>query len=168
MFNIHFSVLTNFVVFVYLDVFLQLNFVSMNNSHFFELLLCLMVIALTRHFKSHMKILASTLYHKSHNPGSHYQHIISNGIGLQKILKLLQNFSGKNRRSVSVAPQYSFFCLVIRHQYHFDTIAHFSAISYPSIQRHPFVFKTISIFEKIATWNIFGNFPVKHPCWSPF
>ena len=40
---------------------------------------------LTRHFKGHMKILASALYHKSHYPESHYQHSISNGIGITKI-----------------------------------------------------------------------------------
>ena len=114
----------------------------MNISHFFELLHYLIVIALTRHFKGHMKILASSLHHKHHYPESQYQHSISNGIGLQK--------------------------------FHF-----FLTIFYPSIPRHPFVFKTnrclnfrkhqsISVWKKIATPNIFGNFPVKHTCWSPF
>ena len=81
MFNIHFSVLTNFLMFAY---FLQLDFVSMNGSHFFELLLCLIMIPLTRHFKGHKEILASMLYHKSHYPESHYQCSISNGMSLQK------------------------------------------------------------------------------------
>ena len=88
-------------------------------------------------------------------------------------------FLEKNRTSISNAPQYSCFYLVIWHQYHFDKITHFSTIFYPSIQTRPLVFKangclnfqkhsSISISEKIATWNIFGNFPVKHPYWSPF
>ena len=51
-------------MFVYLDIFLQLDFVSMNISHFFKLLLYLINIALRRHFTGHMKILASMLYHK--------------------------------------------------------------------------------------------------------
>ena len=37
----------------------------MNITHFFQLLLCLIVVALTRHFEGHLKILASMLYHKS-------------------------------------------------------------------------------------------------------
>ena len=37
-FNAHFSVPVNFVLFVSLDIFLQLNFVSMNICHFFQLL----------------------------------------------------------------------------------------------------------------------------------
>ena len=49
-------------------------------------------------------------------------------------------FLEKNRASISDAPQYPFFCLVIRHQYHFDTVTNFSTISYPSIQRRPLVF----------------------------
>ena len=73
MLNIHFPVLTNFVMFVYLDVFL------------IELLLCLVRIALTRHFKDHLKILASTLYHKSCYPENHYQHSISNSTGIERI-----------------------------------------------------------------------------------
>ena len=36
-FNAHFSVPVNFVLFVSLDIFLQLNFVSMNICHFFQL-----------------------------------------------------------------------------------------------------------------------------------
>ena len=35
--------------------------------------------------------------------------------------------------------QYSFLCLVIRHQCHFDTKTHFSTISLSSIQRRPLV-----------------------------
>ena len=42
--------------------------------------------------------------------------------------------------SISNAPQYSFFFLVIQYQYHFDTITYFSAISYSYIQGHPLVF----------------------------
>ena len=84
MFNKYFSVLTNLIIFVYLDVFLQFNFVLMNIRHFFELLLCLILITLMRHLKGHMKILALALYHKSNYPESHYQHSISNDIDLQK------------------------------------------------------------------------------------
>ena len=126
-----------------------------------------MVIVLTRYFKGHMKILASRLYHKCHYCESHYQLSINNGIGIAKI----PFFSCK---PVSNAPQYSFFCLAIWQQYPFDTINHFSIISKPSFQRHPLVFKineylnfrkhssSIGVLDKIATQNIFGNFPVKH------
>ena len=130
MVNIHFSVLTNFVMLVYLDFSFQLNFDSIKISHFFKFLLCLIAIALTSHFKGHMKISASKLYHKGHYPESHS---ISNDIGIAKI----PFFSYKI--SISHTSQYSFFCLVIRYQYHFDTVNHFSTISYPSIQRHPLV-----------------------------
>ena len=120
--NVHFSVLT----IVYLDVFL-----------------CLIVIALLSYFKGHMKILASVLYHKSHYSESYHQHSISNGISIAKMSFFsckMFFFFGKNRKPISNAPQYYFFCLVIWYQYHFDTITHFSTISYPSIQRHPFLF----------------------------
>ena len=83
MFNIYFSVLTNFVMFVYLDVFLQFNFVLMNIRHFLELFLSY-PDCFNDTFKDHMKILASSLYHKSHYPESHYQHSITNGTDLQK------------------------------------------------------------------------------------
>ena len=120
-----------------------------------------------RYFKGQTKILASMLSYKNH-----YKNFIF----------LLQNLFRKGRASISDAPQYSFFCLVIWHQYHFDTITHFCTVSYPSIQRHPFVFKTngclnfqkhlsIRVLGKKASWNIFGikiPVPVKHPCWSPF
>ena len=56
------------------------------------------------------------LYHKSHYPESHYQHSISNGIGIAKILFFSYKFFlEKNETSLSNTPQYSFFCLVIRH-----------------------------------------------------
>ena len=83
MFNKYLSVLTNLIIFVYLDVFLQFNFVLMNIRHFFELLLCLILITLMRHLKGHMKILALALYHKSNYLESHCQHRISNDIDLQ-------------------------------------------------------------------------------------
>ena len=38
MFNIHFSVLTNFTMFVHLEVFLWVNFISRNICYFFQLL----------------------------------------------------------------------------------------------------------------------------------
>ena len=50
-FNTHFSVLVNFVLFVYLDVYLQLNFVSMNICnicHFFQLF-CHIIVIVLRH-----------------------------------------------------------------------------------------------------------------------
>ena len=92
---------------------------------------------------------------------------------------LLQNVFEKNLTSLSDALRHSFFCLVIRHQYHFHTTTHFSTICYLSIQRRPLVFQAnkclnfqkhpiISVSEKFATQNIFGNFPVKHPCWNIF
>ena len=56
------------------------------------------------------------LYHKSHYPESHYQHSISSGIGIAKILFFSYKFFlEKNKTSLSNTPQYSFFCLVIRH-----------------------------------------------------
>ena len=97
-----------------------------------------MVNALPRHDKGHMEISALTL-----------QYIIkviilkvtiSTASEKAFLIFLLENFFGKDRASISNATQYFLFCLVIWHQYHFDTITHFSAISYPSIQRHPLVF----------------------------
>ena len=58
---------------------------------------------------------------------------------LQKFHFLSQNAFEKNRTSISNAPQYFRFCLVIRYKYCFDTITHFSTISYPSIQSDPLV-----------------------------
>ena len=72
-------------------------------------------MALRTHFKGHMKILASTLRHKSPYPESHYQNSISNGIGLQKFPFSFAIFFGKNRTSVKDASQNSFFCLVIQY-----------------------------------------------------
>ena len=88
-------------------------------------------------------------------------------------------FLEKKKRSLSDTPQYSLFCLVIRHQYLFHTIIHFSTISDSSIQSCPLVFQTkgclnfqkqqsIIVSEKIATGKIFENLPVKHPGWIPF
>ena len=57
----------------------------MNIIDFFQLLLYLIVIAFIRHFKGHLEISASTLYHKSHYHESHYQHSIDNAIGIAKI-----------------------------------------------------------------------------------
>ena len=64
---------SNWVLFQWIDI-----------HHSFKLLLCLIVTALTRHFKGHLKILTSMLYQKSHYLKSHYQHSISNGIGIAK------------------------------------------------------------------------------------
>ena len=81
-----------------------------------------------------MEILASTLYHKSHYPESHYQHSISNGISSAKILfSSYKFFFGKNRSSISNTTQYSFFCLVIQYQYLFDS--YFFSLQLPT---HPF------------------------------
>ena len=51
----------------------------------------LIVIAFTRHFKGHLKILAATLYHKGHYPESYYQQSISNGIISNSILEKSEN-----------------------------------------------------------------------------
>ena len=60
--------------------------------------------------------------------------------GLQKFYFSLTKCFGKNRTSISNTPHYSFFCLVIWHQYHFDTITYFPTNSDSSIQRRPLVF----------------------------
>ena len=164
-FNIDFSVLTNFVMFVYLDdfsnsiLFQWLSAISLNFC-------CLLVRAFTRYFKGHLEIPASTLYHKSHYPESHYLHIISNDIGTAKISFFSYNFFfGKYKTSIPKTNQYYLFCLVMWHQYHFDTITHFYTIFYSFIQRHQLVFYTkgclncwnypsISVWEKIATRKI--------------
>ena len=149
----------------------------MNISHFFELLLCLIVIALTRHFEGHMKISAATLYKELSWKSLSAQHQQWHR-HCKNFIFLLQIFLGKNRTSISDAPQYYFFCLFFLYQYHFDTITHVSTISNPSIQRRLLVFKTngcsnsrkhpsISVSEKVATRNILGNFPVKYPYWRP-
>ena len=135
-FNIHFSVLANFVMYVYLDVFFKLNIVSVNISHSFELLLCLIVLALTRHFKGPMKILAWMLYHKSHYPESHYQHIISNGIGISKISFFWYNFLLEKIYIQCT----SIFFLLFSCSASVSLWYNFSTISYPSIQRCPLVF----------------------------
>ena len=167
-------------MFVYLDAFLLFSFVLMNIWHFLWTFLCLILIVLIKHFKGHMKILASALYHKGHYPQSHYQHSMVMAYTCKNFIFLLQHFFFvKNKTPILDAPQYYFLCLVIWHQYPFFTITHFSTTSYPSIQRRPLVFKTngclnfqkhlsISILEKIATRNIFGNFLVKHPYGSSF
>ena len=96
----------------------NLIFIFMSISHFFGL---------------YVIYIFWILYHKSH-----YQYFISNDIGIAKILFFSYNFFWKNRTFISNTPQYLFFCFVIWHQYHFDTITHFSTISCSSIQRHPF------------------------------
>ena len=105
-FNIDFSVLTNFVMFVYLDdfsnsiLFQWLSAISLNFC-------CLLVRAFTRYFKGHLEIPASTLYHKSHYPESHYLHIISNDIGTAKISFFSYNFFfGKYKTSIPKTNQY--------------------------------------------------------------
>ena len=70
-FNIHFSVLTNFVMFVYLDVFLELNFIARNICLFIQLLSC--VIIFTRRFKGHLEISASASRYQHWN-WHRYQH----------------------------------------------------------------------------------------------
>ena len=87
--------------------------------YFFELLLCFIVIALMKHSKGHVKILASLLY---------------------QLLITLQ------------FPTHPTHLLV------------FKTNGCLNFWKHPF----ISDSEKIATRNIFGNFPAKHPCWSTF
>lgn len=65
------------------------------------------------------------------------------------------------------------------HQYHFDVISHFSTVSYLFIQWCPLVFQKKRVFEfldaparqcfeKLVAPKFFGNFPVKHPWYSPF
>ena len=64
------------------------------------------MIGLKRHFKGHMKISASMLYHRSHYPDCQYQHSISNGIGSAKISFFSYKFfSQKNRTSIFDASQ---------------------------------------------------------------
>ena len=97
----------------------------------------------------HLEISASTLYHKCHCPQSHYYQ--SNDIGIAKKKKSYFSFTfffffWKNKPSISNTPQYSFFCLGIRHQYHFYIITHFSIIFYSSIQRRSLVLKKM-MFE---------------------
>ena len=113
-----------------------------------------------------MKTLASTLSHKSHYPESHYQYSISNGIGITKISFFSYKFFWeKIEHLFPIHLNIPFFCLVIQHQYHFDTITNFSTIFYPLNQRQPLVFQTngclnfqkhppISILEKIVTSHL--------------
>ena len=109
----------------------------------------------------------STLYHESPYLKTHYQHSISNTIVIAKILFFFLQLKKKNRKTISNTPHYSFFCLVILHQYHFDTITYFSANSDSSIHKHPFRFQTkgcldfqkktsISVCQK--SWNHLENF----------
>ena len=140
---------------------------------------CLIVIALKRNFKGHLKISALTFYHKSNYSESHYQHSISNIIGIAKISFISYKIFWEKIEHLFLIQLNILSFLVIQDQYHFDTITHFATIYYPSIQRCPLVFWTngclnfwkhlsVSILEKILTWTIFGTFPVKHSCWSPF
>ena len=95
MFNIHFSVLTNFVTFVYLAVFLS-HFVSCSVLSWLLLQDILKTIS-----KFHNS-------HKSHYLESRYQHSIRNGIVLQKFYFFRTNFFGKKRTSISSIPDYFF------------------------------------------------------------
>ena len=90
----------------YLDAFLQLDFVSMNISHFFELLLCLIKLALRTHFKGHMKILASTLRYKSPYPEVTISTASAMAYACKNFNFLLQFCFGKNRTSVKDARQH--------------------------------------------------------------
>ena len=60
---------------------------------------------------------------------------------LQKIYFCLSKFFLKNISFMYNTPQYFFLCLVIRGQYHFATITHFSTISHSSNQWRPSVFQ---------------------------
>lgn len=84
MFNINFCPYKLGNVCLFRCIYLPL-FCFMNISYFFELLVCLIAIALTRHFKGHLKILASMLYYKSHYLEVYYQYSISNSIATAKI-----------------------------------------------------------------------------------
>ena len=87
-----------------------------------------------------MKILESELCHKSHYPERHYQHSTSNLIGIAKIYFFSYKFIlEKIERLYPMHLNIFLLCLVIRHQYFFDTITDFSTISYPSTQRRPLV-----------------------------
>ena len=57
-FNIHFSNPANFILFLYLDVFLWLNFVWMSICHLFQLLCHIIVIVYATHFRGHSEISA--------------------------------------------------------------------------------------------------------------
>ena len=163
MFSIHFSVLTNFVMFVCLDVFLKLDFVSMNVSHFFEPLLCLIMIAFTRHFKGHLEISAWTLYHKSHYLESHYQHIISSDIVIVFIGEIEYLYY------ILCTSLFVFF-LVIWHQYHFDNNYLFicksllihSEASIGALDKRMFRgTRPLAFWKNLKTTRkIFGNFQV--------
>ena len=109
----------------------------MNISHSFWNFLCLI---------GHLEISASTLYHKCHCPQSHYYQ--SNDIGILKKKRSYFSFTFFFffKPSISNTPHYSFFCLGIRHQYHFYIITHFSMIFYSSIQRRSLVLKKM-MFE---------------------
>ena len=121
----------------------------MNISHFFELLLCLIVFALTRHFEGHMKISAATLYKELSWKSLSAQHQQWHR-HCKNFIFLLQIFLGKNRTSISDAPQYYFFCLFFLYQYHFDTITHVS--TFPT---HPF--KDIYWCSRQMDVRIFGS-----------
>ena len=121
-----------------------------------------------RYFKDHLKILAS-IYRKSHYPESHYQHSISNGQALQKFHFSVTNFFWKNRTSILDAPQY--FSFVQLFSINIIVIQLLISLQFPThpYKGCPMVFQTnrclnflkhpsISVSEKIATQNIFGNF----------
>ena len=119
-----------------------------------------------------MKISASRLYHKVIILKVTTSKASAMAQTLLKFHFSLANFFGKNRTSISNAPQYSSLCLVIRQQYHFDTINHFSIISYPSIPRHPLVFQkneclnfwkhsSIGVLEKNSHLKYFCQLPSK-------
>ena len=155
----------------------------MNISHFFELLLHLILIAFTRHFKGQMKILTSMLYHKSHYPESHYQLRISNGIGTAKILFFSYKFFLEKKTGHLYPIQLNIFFLLFSYSasislwcnYLFlcNVLLIYSEASFGVLEKRMFEFSKATVhyrFEKIRKpiGKSFGNFSVKHPYWRPF
>ena len=156
MFNIHLSVPANFLLFIYLDVFLWLSFVWMNICHFFYLLGHSIVIVYATHLKGQLEILTLT---------SWYQHWHC------KILFLPYKIFLENKTW-----PIQLLCSLIWQQYHFATINHLSMILFSPIQEQPLVLKKcflnfwstypFAFLKKIVATKILWNFPKKHPAWS--
>ena len=132
-FNIHFSVLTNFVMIAYLAYFFNLilfRWISVVSLNFCSVLLWLF----TRHFKGHLEIFASALY-KSHYPESFHQHSISNGIGTSKILFFSYKFFFGKKYNIYIRYTSIFFLLFsysasisLTYTYNFCTVTYFSGL----------------------------------------
>ena len=116
-FNIHFSNPANFILFLYLDVFLWLNFVWMSICHLFQLLCHIIVIVYATHFRGHLEISALASWYQHW----HWKILFSSYIFLKKI-----RYDQHNS------------CPHL-HQYHFATITHFFMIFFSFIQMHPLV-----------------------------